>query len=80
MQNHLNLSSMEILVFKTNIRHKKHISIITPHLQSLNGIVEWNIDLKDREKILRIKAMNVIPASIEDLLQSAGYYCEELQD
>ena len=71
---------MEILVFKTNIRYKKHISTITPHLQSITGIMEWNVDLEDRDKILRIKALNVIPASIENLVQGAGYYCEELQD
>ena len=71
---------MQILVFKTNIRYKKNISSVTPHLQSVTGIMEWNVDLKDRDKILWIKAIDVIPASIENLVQGAGYYCEELQD
>jgi hypothetical protein len=71
---------MDILVFKTNIRFKKHINSISPHLQGINGIVEWNVDLKDRDKILRVKGLDVIPASIETLVKGAGYYCEELRD
>jgi hypothetical protein len=71
---------MDILVFKTNLRFKKHINSISPHLQNINGIVEWNVDLKDRDKILRVKGLDVIPASIETLVKRAGYYCEELQD
>jgi copper chaperone CopZ len=71
---------MEILVFKTNIRYKKNISTVTPHLQNVAGVKEWNVDLKDRDKILRITALNVVPASIENLVKAAGYYCEELKD
>ena len=71
---------MEILVFKTNIRYKKNVSSIMPHMQSVSGIMEWNVDLKDRDKILRVRSSNVIPASIEELVQGAVYYCQELQD
>jgi copper chaperone CopZ len=71
---------MEILVFKTNIRYKKNITSIKPHLQSITGIMEWNVDLKDSDKILRVKTLNVVPASIENVVQGAGFYCEELQD
>lgn len=71
---------MEILVFKTNIRRKKHIQSIVPHLQNISGIHAWNVDTNDREKILRIEALDVMPSSIESLLQNAGYYCEELKD
>ncbi len=71
---------MEILVFKTNLRFKKNIRSIEPHLQNINGIHTWNVDLKDCDRILRVEAKNVIPSSIENLLQHAGYYCEELKD
>ena len=71
---------MEILVFKTNIRYKKNVSSIMPHLQSITGIMEWNVDLEDRDKILRVKTLDVMPSSIESVVQAAGYYCEELPD
>ena len=71
---------MEILVFKTNVRYKKNIRTVTPHLENLHGINRWNFDLHDKDKILRIEASDVVPSSIESLLQSVGYYCEELTD
>jgi hypothetical protein len=71
---------MEILVFKTNIKYKKNISSIKPHLSGIENIHSWNVDLEDCDKILWIEAMNIHPSSIEKLLHNAGYYCEELKD
>ena len=71
---------MEILVFKTSIRYKKNISYIMPHFEKFEGIKDWNVDLKDRDKILRVKALNVLPSSIERLVKNAGFYCDELPD
>jgi copper chaperone len=71
---------MDILVFKTNIRYKKHIKNVTPHLENIDGITRWNFDQHDKDNILRIEASNVVPASIESLLRNVGYYCEELPD
>lgn len=71
---------MKILVFKTNIRYKKHLNEVKPHLNNTNGILRWNLDFQDKDKILRIEANNVHPQSIEIVLQNAGYYCEELKD
>lgn len=71
---------MDILVFKTNIRYKKHIKSLKPHLENIDGITRWNFDLHDEDNILRIEASNVVPASIESLLRNVGYHCEELPD
>jgi hypothetical protein len=71
---------MNILVFKTNIRYKKHLSEIVHYLNSTSGILRWNVDFQDKDKILRIEANNLHPQSVEKVLQRAGYYCEELQD
>lgn len=71
---------MNILVFKTNIRYKKHLNEIVPHLNSTSGIIRWNIDFDDKDKILRIEANDLHPQSVEMVLQRAGYYCEELED
>lgn len=69
---------MNILVFKTNIRFKKHLSQLMPYLNSTSGIIRWNVDFDDKDKILRIEANNLQPQSIERVVQGAGYYCEEL--
>ena len=71
---------MHILVFKTNIRYKKHIDAIGSHIIQQPGIIKWNVDLKDADKILRIEATNLHPGIIEALVKSAGYNCEELTD
>lgn len=71
---------MEILVFKTNLRYKKHIEQVLPHIGALPGIQKWNVDLHDKDKILRIEALDLSPRTVENILQQAGYYCEELED
>lgn len=69
---------MEILVFKTNITSKKKVSMVAPLLTSLPGIGQWNFDLDDCDKVLRIEAAGLNPASVELLFLSAGFSCSEL--
>ena len=71
---------MEVLVFKTNIRYRKHVDAIEPHITRQAGIIKWNVDLKDADKILRIETVDLHPAKIESLVKNAGYDCEELRD
>lgn len=75
----LQLHPMQVLVFKTNVRFKKQIDAIKPHINTLHGILRWNVDLYDKDKILRIETYNLSARVVEDTLQRAGYFCEELQ-
>jgi hypothetical protein len=67
---------MEILVFKTNVTSKKKVSKVSPLLTSFPTIQQWNFDLDDCDKVLRIVATELIPGSVESLLQTAGFDCE----
>jgi hypothetical protein len=69
---------MEILVFKTNVTSKKKVSMIAPLLTSFPTISQWNFDLDDCDKILRIEATELNPSSVELLLLTAGFNCQEL--
>jgi len=71
---------MEIIVFKTNIRRKKQVELLNQYMQNISGIVQWNVDLWDKDKILRVVSNSVSPRSVEQHLRRAGYYCEELRD
>jgi copper chaperone len=71
---------MEVLVFKTNLRFKKQVNTVTNHLNNLEGISRWNVDLLDKDKILRIEARDLSPREVEQTLQQAGFYCKELDD
>ena len=71
---------MEILVFKTNVEDKKHVRKLFPLLKTLQGIMRWNVDLHDTDKVLRVEAVSISPRIIELALQQAGYFCKELED
>ena len=71
---------MEVLVFKTNLRFKKQINEVTPHINNLQGIARWNVDLDDIDNILRVEARNLSPRVVEHTLLQAGYVCKELED
>ena len=70
---------MTILVFKTDVRNRKKVSALAAHLQNIQGIIKWNVDLKDVDKVLRVECASVPPTLIEKSLRQAGYFCEELQ-
>ena len=71
---------MEILVFKTNVENMNHIRKLYGLFKTIKGILKWNVDTEDADKILRVEALNVTPQKIEKALQSSGYYCKELED
>ncbi len=71
---------MEVLVFKTNIRYKKQAHAVVSRLNNLEGIVRCNVDLDDKDKVLRIEASDLSPRAVEHTLLQAGYFCEELED
>lgn len=70
---------MEILVFKTNLTSSRHIKNIRPALNLHPFIKEWNVDLQDCDKILRVVAENIPANEVESIISSAGYVCEELR-
>jgi short-subunit dehydrogenase len=69
---------MEVLVFKTNIKYKKQVNAIQQHIAEHPGIIRWNVDLKDVDKILRIETTEPCSEKIELLINKAGYTCVEL--
>ncbi len=72
---------MEILVFKTDLGSEQEVNRIMPHINKVQGIIRWNVDLQDCDKILRVVSNDeVSPRTIEQKLQRAGYYCAELED
>ncbi len=69
---------MEILVFKTNLSNTDHIGKVTLPLNHHPHILEWNVDLNDCDKVLRIVAEDIPAKEVEQLIFNAGYYCREL--
>jgi len=55
---------MEILVFKTNLANNRHIKKIEPSLNQHPLIKEWNVDVHDCDKVLRIVAEDIAPVEV----------------
>lgn len=72
-------SNTEILVFKTNLTDAKRIEGVESLLDIHPHIIQWNVDLNDCDKVLRIVSKNIAAQEIETILLGAGYYCEELR-
>jgi len=71
---------MTILIFKTNIRFKKDVAKVAACLQQYSGIVRWNVDLEDIDKVLRIETYAATSKSIITSIKQCGYECDELPD
>ncbi|MEP6675627.1 MAG: hypothetical protein ABJA78_10740 [Ferruginibacter sp.] len=69
---------MQILVFKTDVKFKKDVHAVMPHLDKMQDVIKWNFDLSDVDKILRVETDNMPPVKVEQTLQRAGFYCSEL--
>lgn len=74
----LNNIVMEILVFKTNLANKTRIQKVKPSLNLHPYILEWNVDLHDSDNILRVVSENIPAEEVEQMIISAGYFCQEL--
>lgn len=68
-----------IFVFKTSVKTKTQIKKLKPHIDNILRKAEWNFDLDDCDKILRIDSEENIVLKITGLLNIHKINCEELQ-
>ena len=69
---------MEVLVFRTGVENLEEVSRVKNLLTAVPAISNWNFDLDDCDRILRIEAEELAPGYIELLLQREGLFCREL--
>jgi hypothetical protein len=73
-------TTLQVLVFKTNLVSAKDIHRISPLMGETPGILRWNVDEHDIDNVLRIETSWLLPGDIIRVLNNAGYLCEELPD
>jgi len=71
---------VDVLVFKTNVRHAFDIDSVKPVLEAIPSVRQWHIDMQDVDRVLRIESTEITPEDIILVLHHAGYQCEELPD
>lgn len=69
-----------ILVFKTNICEESDLQKVAPFLTHEPGILKWNVDRADVDHVLRIETDKLSTLHVCQLVQRAGFWCEELLD
>lgn len=72
---------MQLFILKTNIKNKQKIATLTPVFKNTPAVLNWNVDLQDIDKVLRIEAKETVKESdIINLIRTQGFYCETLND
>jgi hypothetical protein len=68
----------QILIFKTNIHTENDKANVSTTLNSNMQIRDWNIDLDDIDRVLRIESETLSHQQIIADLNALGYECAEL--
>ena len=70
---------METLKFKTNIKCGGCIAAVTPALDTLEGVAQWDVDTSVPDKILTIRSENgLTPMDVTAVLKNKGYQAEAI--
>ncbi|MCU0445536.1 MAG: heavy-metal-associated domain-containing protein [Microscillaceae bacterium] len=64
---------MQVLKFKTNIKCGGCIAKVSPFLNQMEGISNWEVDTTSADKILTVKTEKLSPAQIRETIKNAGY-------
>ena len=73
-------TALQVLVFKTNLRFKKDLLQIGVLFSQEPGILRWNVDRWDVDKVLRIETNRLSVQDVIALVTGAGYCCSALPD
>lgn len=69
---------MKKMQFKTNIMCDACIANVTPFLDAVEGLEQWEVNTKIPEKILTVSTEEGDPQKIEEVVKKAGYQAEQL--
>jgi copper chaperone len=68
---------METLKFKTNIKCGGCIATVTPHLNAMAGLEEWNVDTDVADKVLTVTVDSEnLKEEIVETIKKAGFQAQ----
>ena len=70
---------MKKLQFKTNIKCGGCVATVTPHLDALEGIENWQVDTNNPEKILTVETERLTVEQVKQAVSAAGFKAENLK-
>ncbi|MDW3212123.1 MAG: heavy-metal-associated domain-containing protein [Reichenbachiella sp.] len=69
---------METIKFKTNINCGGCLKSVTPHLNELDNIESWKVDIENPNKILEVKLESGDEKTVVDAVINAGFEIEKV--
>lgn len=74
-------STNNVLVFGTNLSNSQSVKHIAWVFDQHPYITDWNVDLQDVDKVLRVVTTNqVMEHEVIDIVRTFGFHCEPLSD
>ena len=70
---------METLKFKTNINCSGCIAKVTPFLNEEQGIIGWNVDTNNPNKVLSVQTDGLAENEIMATVKEAGFKIEPMR-
>lgn len=64
--------------FKTNINCSGCVASVKPHLDKAEGISHWEVDTKNKDKVLTVKLEGITEQEVIETVQKAGFKIESL--
>lgn len=71
---------MKILTFTSNIACNGCLSKVKPFLDELEGVIKWEVDIENPQKILTVQSNELSADQIQEAVIKAGYQLEDLQN
>ena len=68
---------MKILTFTSNIACNGCVSKVKPFLDELEGVIKWEVDIENPQKILTVESSEVSADQIQEAVIKAGYQLED---
>ena len=64
--------------FKTNINCGGCVASVKPHLDSAEGVWEWNVDTTNKDKILTVKSEGISEEQVLEIIKKTGFKAEPI--
>tara|TARA_B100000900_G_scaffold392425_1_gene387884 strand:- start:275 stop:520 length:246 start_codon:yes stop_codon:yes gene_type:complete len=71
---------LKILTFTSNIACNGCVSKVKPFLDELEGVIKWEVDIGNPQKILTVQSNELSADQIQEAVIKAGYQLEDLQN
>ena len=69
---------METIKFKTNINCGGCLKSVTPHLDELDNVDSWKVDINNPDKILEVKLEDGNENAVVSAVKKAGFKIDKM--